>query len=259
MSAATGSTSPGTRRSRRSRPSASGDVVEFDLLDACGGQLTATSTVADLASLDFDRSTRSTGPIAVDGAEPGDTLQVDLLEFEPADWGWTASIPGFGLLADEFPDPAYKVTRLPAVGGAGRVPARHPHPDRRRSAASSASRPPTGPRSTIPPDVHGGNMDTRHLTAGLDAVPAGLPRRRALLDRRRPRRPGRRRGLRDRDRDADARPGPPDRPQGPARRPRPEFLTAPDAARRARRRRGATRPTASGRTCWPRPATPSGG
>ena len=23
-----------------------------------------------------------------------------------------------------------------------------------------------GPRSTIPPDVHGGNMDTRHLTAG---------------------------------------------------------------------------------------------
>ena len=84
---------------------ASGSTVTFDCLDASGGQLTATSTLDDLANLDFDRVDQVNGPIAVEGAEPGDTLQIDLLDFRPADWGWTASIPGFGLLADEFPEP----------------------------------------------------------------------------------------------------------------------------------------------------------
>src|SRR6267378_897827 len=88
-----------------------------DVDDASGGQLTATSTVDDLARLDFNKVDQVNGPIAVVGAEPGDTLQVDLLEFEPADWGWTASIPGFGLLADDFRDPALRISRVPGVGG----------------------------------------------------------------------------------------------------------------------------------------------
>src|SRR6478752_9305717 len=94
----------------------SGEVVELDCLDASFGQLHAGSSSADLATLDFDRVDQVTGPVAVDGAEPGDTLQIDLLEFEPADWGWTASIPGFGLLADEFPDPYLRITRVPRPG-----------------------------------------------------------------------------------------------------------------------------------------------
>jgi acetamidase/formamidase len=143
----------------------SGAEVEFDLLDASGGQLTASSTVADLAALDFDRVDQVNGPIAVDGARPGDVLQVDLLEFEPANWGWTASIPGFGLLADDFPDPAYHVTTVPRVGERAeflpgvRVPVMP-------FCGELGVAPETGPRSTIPPDLHGGNMDTRHLTAG---------------------------------------------------------------------------------------------
>jgi acetamidase/formamidase len=142
-----------------------GAIVEFDLLDASGGQLTASSTVDDLGNLDFERVDPVQGPVAVDGAEPGDTLQVDLLEFEPADWGWTASIPGFGLLADEFQDPALRITRVPGAGERAeflpgiRVPVRP-------FCGEVGVAPPTGPRSTIPPDVFGGNMDTRHLTAG---------------------------------------------------------------------------------------------
>jgi acetamidase/formamidase len=143
----------------------SGAIVEFDMLDASGGQLTATSTVDDLARLDFARVDQVNGPVAVVGAEPGDTLQVDLLEFEPADWGWTASIPGFGLLADDFPDPVLRITRVPGIGGraeflAGvRVPVVP-------FCGEVGVAPIDGPRSTIPPDLHGGNMDTRHLTAG---------------------------------------------------------------------------------------------
>ena len=143
----------------------SGSVVEFDLLDASGGQLTSSSTIAELATLDFARVDQVNGPIAVDGAKAGETLQVDLLEFEPADWGWTASIPGFGLLADDFPEPAYRVTNVPSVGGRAeflpgiRVPVVP-------FCGELGVAPPTGPRSTIPPDLHGGNMDTRHITAG---------------------------------------------------------------------------------------------
>lgn len=142
----------------------SGDVVEFDCLDASNGQLTAESTSDSLADLDFARVDQVNGPIAVAGAEPGDTLQIDLLEFAPADWGWTASIPGFGLLADDFPDGRYKVTRL---DGSGRV---EYWPGIRVAVAPFCGEvgvaPKAGPLSTIPPDVHGGNMDTRHLIAG---------------------------------------------------------------------------------------------
>ena len=142
----------------------SGAVVEFDMLDAGGGQITADSTVADLATLDFSRVDQVNGPVAVEGARPGDVLQVDLLDFEPGDWGWTASIPGFGLLADVFEEAALRITSLA---------------DRRRAEFLPGIRVPLvpfcgevgvapvdGPRSTIPPDLHGGNMDTRHLTAG---------------------------------------------------------------------------------------------
>ena len=143
---------------------ASGSVVHFDALDASGGQITAASTVKDLANLDFSRVDQVNGPVAVEGADPGDTLEIELLDFQPADWGWTANIPGFGLLADDFPDAALSISRL--AGGMAdfmpgiRIPLAPfcgelgvaPHVE--------------GALSTIPPDIFGGNMDTRHLTAG---------------------------------------------------------------------------------------------
>lgn len=144
---------------------ASGEVVELDCLDASFGQLDADSTNETLANLDFGRVDQVTGPVEVEGAQPGETLQIDLLEFETADWGWTASIPGFGLLADDFPDGSYKVTRLQP--GADRVEF---WPGVRIPVAPFCGvvgvAPTAGPLSTIPPDVHGGNMDTRHLVAG---------------------------------------------------------------------------------------------
>jgi acetamidase/formamidase len=142
----------------------SGEIVEFDALDASCGQITASSTLDDLVALDFSRVDQVNGPIAVEGADPGDTLEIELLDFQPADWGWTASIPGFGLLAEDFPDPALRITplgsgpaeflpgvRIPLAPFCGELGVA-PHTE--------------GAHSTIPPDVFGGNMDTRHLTAG---------------------------------------------------------------------------------------------
>jgi acetamidase/formamidase len=143
----------------------SGEVVEFECLDASNGQLGAESTTTTLEALDFERVDQVTGPVEVSGAEPGETLQIDLLEFVPADWGWTASIPGFGLLAADFPDAHLKITRLPASGDHVEF-----WPGIRLPLAPFCGElgvaPETGPRSTIPPDLHGGNMDTRHLVAG---------------------------------------------------------------------------------------------
>jgi acetamidase/formamidase len=141
----------------------SGDVVTFDALDASNGQITSSSTTPDLATMAFDQVDQVAGPIFVDGAEPGDTLEVELLSFEPGDWGWTANIPGFGLLADEFPEAHLRITRL--ADGAGEI-----LPGIRIPLAPFCGElgvaPAGEPRSTIPPDVTGGNMDTRHLTAG---------------------------------------------------------------------------------------------
>ena len=155
---------------------ASGTEIEFDALDASCGQLDAMSTVADLAVLDFSRVDQVAGPIYVEGAEPGDTLQVDLLEFQPGDWGWTASIPGFGLLADDFPDPALRISRL-AGGFAELLPGIRIPLAPFCGVLGVAS--PGEARSTIPPTEHGGNMDTRHLGAGATlwlpiAVPGAL-------------------------------------------------------------------------------------
>src|SRR6266571_6834029 len=142
----------------------SGDLVELDMLDASGGQLTGSSTLDDLGRLDFSRVDQVNGPVAVAGAEPGETLQIDLLEFEPADWGWTASIPGFGLLADEFTDPALRISRV-SEGMAEFLPGVH-IPLAPFCGELGVAPPTEGAHSTIPPDVFGGNMDTRHLTAG---------------------------------------------------------------------------------------------
>ena len=143
----------------------SGAIVEFDCLDASNGQLTARSTTADLATLDFGRVDQVCGPVEVVGAEPGDTIQVDVLELAPGDWGWTASIPGFGLLADDFSEPFYKVTAIPgATGRAEFWPGIHV--PLAPFCGEMGVAPIAGPLSTIPPDLHGGNMDTRHLVAG---------------------------------------------------------------------------------------------
>ena len=82
-----------------------GDVVELEVQNASGGQIAPGATTAEVVGMDFTRVNPVTGPVAVAGAEPGDALVVDVLDIACADWGWTANIPGFGLLADDFPDP----------------------------------------------------------------------------------------------------------------------------------------------------------
>jgi acetamidase/formamidase len=143
---------------------ASGDTVVVQTRDVSDNQITPASTAADL-DLDWDRVYPLAGPIAVEGAQPGHTLAIEILDLHPLGWGWTAILPGLGLLPDDFPDPYLKVFDLtggdvthlrddiaipigPFFGTMGVCPA----------GASSLA--------VMPPGNFGGNMDTRQLVRG---------------------------------------------------------------------------------------------
>ena len=143
----------------------SGDTVVVHTRDVSDDQITPDSTVDVIAGLDWDRVYPLAGPIAVDGAEPGDTLAVEVLDLHTQGWGWTAILPGLGLLPDDFPDPYLRIFDLttgdvtylrediaipiePFMGTMGVCP-----------AGASA-------QPIMPPGTFGGNMDTRQLVRG---------------------------------------------------------------------------------------------
>jgi acetamidase/formamidase len=146
---------------------APGETVEFKTVDASGGQISPKSTVADVATLDFGKVNPVSGPVYIDGAEPGDAVKVTILDFTPSGWGWTANIPGFGLLADDFKEPALQLwkydpgTMAPAAyGPGGRVPL--------KPFCGTIGLAPAEPglHSIVPPRRVGGNMDIRDICAG---------------------------------------------------------------------------------------------
>ena len=159
---------------------ASGETIEFRTVDSSGQQLTASSTVADIAKLDFGKVNPVSGPIFVEDAAPGDAIKVTLLDFTPSGWGWTANIPGFGLLADQFKEPALHIWKYDpaslkpaAYGPGGRVPL--------KPFCGTIGLAPAEPglHSIVPPRRVGGNMDIRDMSAGTQLylpveVPGGL-------------------------------------------------------------------------------------
>src|SRR6202171_5329140 len=89
-----------------------GDVVHFDTEEVTTGQLKKGDPASKLGALDFDRLYPLGGPGYVKGAQPGDALEVEILELKPGSWGWTALLPGLGLLASDFPDPYVRYFEL---------------------------------------------------------------------------------------------------------------------------------------------------
>ncbi len=140
-----------------------GDTVVFETLEG-SGQITPAFTAADFGLVDPDRVHALTGPVAVEGAEPGDTLVVEILGLKHKGWGWSAIIPEFGLLAEDFTEPHIHHFKLegdtcvfkpgihipfePFCGVMGVAPAE------------------LGRLDTTPPRLNAGNIDIRHLTAG---------------------------------------------------------------------------------------------
>jgi len=152
-----------------------GASVEFDTIDASGGQLTAASTAADLAEVDFARVNPVSGPVFVRGALPGDVLEVEVLELSMTGWGWTAIMPNFGLLADQYPDPWLKHWTLKPNDTIARFGDGIEVPVAPFPGTIGVAPPMPGHHSTLPPRPWGGNLDTRHLTVGTRLyLPVGV-------------------------------------------------------------------------------------
>ena len=144
-----------------------GQSIEIDTIDSSGGQLGASSTLVDLSNLSFDKVNPVTGPIFIEGAEAGDAVEITFLDFKPSGWGWTANIPGFGLLADQFTEPALHIWKYdslsmaPALyGPGGKVPLK---PFVGTIGLALAER---GLHSVVPPRRVGGNLDIRDNSVG---------------------------------------------------------------------------------------------
>ncbi len=149
---------------------APGERLLFETEDALGGQVT---TEADrLAEIDFDRINPATGPIAVIGAEPGDTLVVRVIAIEPARTGVIVTGPGMGVLGRELERHATRI--LPVSDGAVHF-----------DGLSLPAAPMIGVIGVAPEDGryptgtahrHGGNMDTREIAGGCTIyLPVGQP------------------------------------------------------------------------------------
>ena len=143
----------------------SGDTVVYRTRDVSDDQIGPDSTAEAIADLNWDRVYPLAGPVAVAGAQPGDTLAIEILDLHTQGWGWTAILPGFGLLSEDFTEPYLKIFDLsrgdvtpfrddilvplmPFMGTMGVCP------------AGARQQP------VMPPGVFGGNMDTRQLVRG---------------------------------------------------------------------------------------------
>ncbi|KAH7886657.1 hypothetical protein F5I97DRAFT_1024037 [Phlebopus sp. FC_14] len=151
----------------------SGSTISFSCLDASNGQLNPSSTSDSISTLKLELCDQVNGPIYVEGAQPGDTLQIDVLKVQTAEWGWTALIPGFGLLADEFPQPALKIWDLSESTDESGLKYAYLNkekgirvPLRPFAGEMGVARGAPGAWSTIPPYATGGNIDTKHLNEG---------------------------------------------------------------------------------------------
>ncbi|WP_420316184.1 acetamidase/formamidase family protein [Ekhidna sp.] len=143
----------------------SGDVVEISTEEATDGQLTINSDTFDLMNISFDPIHPLTGPIYINEAKPGDVIAVTLHKIEIGDWGWTAILPGFGFLADEFTEPHLKTFELSGKNNVRftdgiNIPLK-PFPGVLGVAPDTDSL-----LSTIPPRANGGNMDDPNMVEG---------------------------------------------------------------------------------------------
>ncbi len=151
-----------------------GEQVLFETEDTANGWVKTVEDAVDLArTRDPQRVNPATGPVFVRGAEPGDTLAVDILDIRLADRAFTRLLPGAGVLAGEVQAPRARVVAVrdgwiefgdgirfpvrPMVGVIGTVPA-------------------SGEPTTLHPGDHGGNMDLQDATVGARVyLPVSLP------------------------------------------------------------------------------------
>jgi formamidase len=192
---------------------APGQVVIAETRDGSDLQIGPTTGEAEAAAYDADRLHPLTGPFHVEGVDPGDVLEVEIIDVEPLDFAWTQVAPGGGGLMREFVSgslivrwrledgvarsddlPGVAIPGAPFIGTIGVAPSPELLDEiLEREAAlvraggygvlpQAKNAVPTTPAvqerglRTLPPREFGGNMDVKDVGAGSRvSFVAGVP------------------------------------------------------------------------------------
>ncbi|MGJ8640378.1 MAG: acetamidase/formamidase family protein [Opitutaceae bacterium] len=142
----------------------SGDEILIEMEDSSDGQVRPGLSLDDFRKIDFDLIHALTGPVAVKGAKPGDTLKIEILEYVHKGWAWQSINPEKCFLPEDYDDFYLQHWKLDAdttKSMPGITLALHPF-----CGILGVQRAEVGSYRTRPPGPYGGNMDVKHLTAG---------------------------------------------------------------------------------------------
>ena len=119
-----------------------------------------------------------TGPVHVKGAEPGDTLEVRILDIElTTDWGWNIIRPLKGALTEDFPNLSRRVIPIDRQTNVARLPWGVDVPLRPFFGIIGVAPPPAyGLVSSVEPREYGGNIDNKEFIPGTSLfLPVFVP------------------------------------------------------------------------------------
>lgn len=153
-----------------------GDTVTFECREASNQTITPTSTLDDFIRRERGGGHPLTGPVFVQGAQPGDTLVVEILELVHKGWGWNSHAPNFGLLQADFDYPYLQHWRLEGEFCYFRDSDKVKIPFEPFCGVMGVAPKEAGQIPTGPPAFHGGNMDIRGLMRGATLfLPVHVP------------------------------------------------------------------------------------
>lgn len=154
----------------------SGDTVRMQTLSTCNPEGMAAAGVPvpqydrDIHERVTDKGPGAhilTGPVAIEGAEPGDVLEVQILRIDiDVPFACNSFGPGRGFLPNDFPYGRTKVIPLDLTHMVGKFGAGINIPLHPFFGSMGVAPEGTGRISSGPPWIHAGNMDNKELVAG---------------------------------------------------------------------------------------------
>lgn len=145
-------------------PAAASVRQEETFLVECHDCFTGTMTPDELYSADkWETVNPATGPVEIEGAEPGELLLVDVIDISIPDRGLMITVPGMGALGHRFERAETKLVEI--AEGAARITNRVTAPVIPMIGVIGTA-PPEGSIPCGTPGPHGANMDCKLITKG---------------------------------------------------------------------------------------------
>jgi acetamidase/formamidase len=149
----------------------SGDTIIFETMMHSHNQVVPGTTIEQIKKLRTDFPGRGphtlTGPVYIEGAEPGDVLKISINRIVPRAYATNFNVPGmFGQFPDKFPDGQVKYFYLDLERKVTEFAPGIEIPLAPFPGTLGVARAEPGQYSSVPPGPYAGNIDVRELTEG---------------------------------------------------------------------------------------------